>query len=157
MNVISSNSPIPKNTEYRFHSDYDFRKMRCFPVTIHVKFQFIQRMAAAQGTLCVQKLGSADLYLPGPPSLLNFVPEAQSPVGSSCSNSPFFKSPQQFDISSHRQPLPEAIMRNKYFTDDRKGTWIKGLMPYPVHRKGIENLILSFLIFPFPSAMTHLL
>ena len=72
-------------------------------------------------------------------------------MGSSySSNSPFCKSLQQFDISSHRQPLLEAIMRNKCFTEDHMGTWIEGLMHYPVHRKGIENLILGFPIFPFP-------
>lgn len=41
-------------------------------------------------------------------------------------------------------------MRNKCFTEDHMGTWIEGLMHYPVHRKGIENLILGFPIFPFP-------
>ena len=41
-------------------------------------------------------------------------------------------------------------MRNKYFTEDHMGTWIEGPMHYPVYRKGIENLILGFLIFPFP-------
>lgn len=48
-------------------------------------------------------------------------------------------------------------MRNKCFTEDRMGTRIEGLMYYPVHRKGIENLILDFLIFHSPSAITHFL